>query len=342
MVIGAAVVLGCAAYEAGNILGSVAGFLVLVKMNQRLLLIIIGLIVFLLLTYGGQNAIIKVLGTMVFLMGALFIFVALSGTHSIGQFFNGTIPNLPRGSQWVTLALIGTTIVPYNIYLGSGLSHGQSLGEMRFGLAISVVVGGVISIAILVAATQIDKVDSFLDLAKLLGDSHGPWAYWLMGLGLFAAGFTSSITAPMAAGMITSGLFEDRIKSKEISYRAGWSIVLLIGLFFGLLDVKPVPIIVAAQALNGFILPFLGIFLLVVVNDKKQMKGHVNSAYMNLVSFVVLEVLLLLGLNGLWNAMNNIINLSLENNFVKFIIIQSIAFICLLYTGYFIYRKRTV
>ncbi|MEM7107412.1 MAG: divalent metal cation transporter [Bacteroidota bacterium] len=338
---GSAVVLGCAAYEAGNILGALEGISVLVDVNRYLLLLLIGSVLFLLLVYGNRRSLSKMFGVLVFLMGAVFIFVAFNGDHRVGELIQGAVPNLPNGAQWVTLALIGTTIVPYNVYLGSGLSQGQSISEMRFGLIISVSIGGIISMAILVVATQMVSLDSFLDMAQLLGDRLGPWAYLLLGLGLFAAGFTSSLTAPMAAGMITAGLLDNDTSSVRKSYRAGGFIVLAAGLLFGMLNVKPIPVIVTAQALNGLILPLLGIFLLVTTNDRALMKEKVNSGYMNLASFIVLQMLLWLGLNGLWNAVSTVVSLKFADNLVKFIVIQTVSLILLSYTGYLVYQKRT-
>ena len=44
------------------------------------------------------------------------------------------VPRLPAGSGLLVLGLVGTTVVPYNLFLGSGLARGQQLGELRFGL----------------------------------------------------------------------------------------------------------------------------------------------------------------------------------------------------------------
>lgn len=338
--IGLAVVIGCAAYEAGNILGALSGVTLIFSINRYLVLSIIGIAALLLLGFGTRKIVINSLGALVALMGLLFVFMAFQSPASIGQLFEGTVPNFPRGSQWVTLALIGTTIVPYNIYLGSGLSEGQSLKEMRFGLTISVALGGIISIAILITATQIDSMNSFLDLAYLLKDTFGYWAYLLMGIGLFAAGFTSSVTAPLAAGLITEGLFKDEYATTRKWYRLGWLIVLLVGLLFGLLDVKPIPIIVAAQALNGFILPLLGFTLILAANDISQMKNEINSTRLNIIAFLLLEILLLLGFNGVWKAVDGFIYTLPESGTIKYIVIQSCSLIIFVYALFKVYNQR--
>ena len=41
------------------------------------------------------------------------------------------LPTTPNGSIFLIISLRGTTIVPYNLFLASGISKGQSLGEMR-------------------------------------------------------------------------------------------------------------------------------------------------------------------------------------------------------------------
>ena len=336
--IGFAVIVGCAAYEAGNILGALSGFSILMPVGRFSLLSIIGVGTLVLLGLGGKSVIVKVLGFLVALMGIGFVIVALKSSPSLSQILSGTVPSIPEGSEWLTLALIGTAIVPYNIYLGSGLSKGQTLREMRIGLAISIVFGGFISIAILIAATQINSMNSFLDMARLMGNSLGNWAYLLLGAGLFSAGFTSTVTAPMAAGIITEGLFGKNEFSTRW-YRIGWFLVLSVGLLFGFLDVKPIPVIVTAQALNGFILPLLGIILVITANDFQTVQDKMNSAFLNVMAFVVLEILLLLGLNSLWNVIDDVFGLPADDT-VKFIILQSTGLVILLYTGVLVYRKR--
>ena len=82
---------------------------------------------------------------------------AWSGGHS-----------LPDGASLLVLGLIGTTVVPYNLFLGSGIARGQKLGDMRFGLSIAVVLGGLISMGGLVVGTAVDGPFVFAALADAL------------------------------------------------------------------------------------------------------------------------------------------------------------------------------
>ncbi|MGC3943984.1 MAG: divalent metal cation transporter [Chryseolinea sp.] len=85
-----------------------------------------------------------------------------------------------------------------------------------------------------------------------------------LALGLFGAGFASAITSPYAAAIITRTVFEART---ERIPRLIWIGVLLTGFVIGVSGLKPIPVIVVVQAVNGFILPFMVIFLLLVIND---------------------------------------------------------------------------
>ncbi len=332
--VGFSVILGCAAYEAGNILGAISGIGVLLNINTQLLTVMVGLTAGGILWFGGISFVAKILGALVAVMGLVFVGVALQidiPTHDLAQ--GALIPSIPSGSGWLVLGLIGTTIVPYNLFLGSGLGRGRALHEMRFGLITSVTLGGLISIAILITGTQISELTSFLDLARLLGNELGPWAYILMGSGLFAAGLTSSITSPLAAAVISQDLFIHKNNThRVILYRLGWMVVLITGMIFGLLEAKPLPVILAAQALNGLILPIVGVVLIIKTNDPALLGDHINSKWLNILSFVVLEILLLIGLNNLWSALDRAMSIELPNDMVKILLIQLLAIPFLVYT----------
>lgn len=340
--VGFSVILGCAAYQAGNILGAISGLKVLLPVGDHWLTLSIGLVAAAVLWFGKISIVARGLGIIVAIMGLLFIGVAAKVDISFPALLQGSlVPTLPLGSEWLVLGLIGTTIVPYNLFLGSGIGQGRALNEMRFGLTVSVVMGGLISIAVLITGTQINQMTSFTDLARLLGNQMGPWAYTMLGLGLFAAGLTSSVTSPLAAGVICQGLFARGEKTGSWRYyRLGWGVVLVTGLLFGLLGVKPIPIILAAQALNGLILPVVGVVLIVKTNDPALLKAHINSRIRNLLGFIVLEILLLIGLHNLWNTLDGLTSFNFPVNWIKFACLQLVATPFLVYTFIRVRKNR--
>ncbi|MBL6444991.1 Nramp family divalent metal transporter [Fulvivirga sp. 29W222] len=331
------VILGCAAYEAGNILGAIEGIRLLIDVDKQVLTLVIGLICGMLLWWGTVKILANILGMVVAIMGIAFIYVALEVEVDKAEIVRGLIPTIPDGSEWLVLGLIGTTIVPYNLFLGSGLSKGQAIGTMRFGLSVSIVLGGLVSIAILVAGAQINGEMSFYNLALVMGEKLGSWAKMMLAFGLFAAGFTSSITAPLAAGILAKSVVPH--KGRAI-YKWVWLVVLITGLGFGIAEVKPIPIIIAAQAMNGMILPVVALLLIVQANNAKLMGNYINSMPLNILAIFILDFVLIIGVNNIFKAVYSALGQELTNDLSRLTVMQLIAMPVILFTVMKIVRSR--
>jgi Mn2+/Fe2+ NRAMP family transporter len=303
------ILLGCAAYEAGNVLGAVAGAVLGTPLPGRAVVVACAAFAGLLLWFGRTRDVARILGAAVGLMGAVFLLVALLLRPSpAGLLRHLLIPEIPDGSGLIVLGLIGTTVVPYNLFLGSGLARGQTLRDLRWGLAVAIPVGGLLSMAILVVGTAVEGPFDFAALSATLTDRLGDWTRPLFALGLFTAGLSSAITAPLAAAVTARSLFgEDRPRSwadRGWRYRVSWLSVLLVGITLGFLGVKPVPAILVAQAFNGLLLPFVAIFLWIVINDRGVM-GELgrNRSWANLLMGIVTLVTLILGAMNVLGAL---------------------------------------
>lgn len=350
LVIGA-IIIGCAAYETGNILGAISGLVLIFDISPRLLVIIMGAIAIIALNLPTVKAIANFMGFIVLLMGIAFFTTAVYLQPSINEIAKGAfIPKIPEnsGAGLLVLGLIGTTVVPYDIFLGSGvLDKKQRIGEMRFGLSVAVILGGIISMAILCVGTILNEEflqNAFLEgkirapefsfdaLALAITNSIGGWAVYIFGFGMFAAGFSSSITAPLASALTAKSLFETKQNKKKwdtraVYFRLVWLGVLITGLSFGMAGVKPIPAIIIAQALNGFILPFISIFLIFVINNPKLMGNHINSWISNILMGIVVWITLILGLTNILKTVLSVFNLKLPNDNLSFIIISGITFL---------------
>jgi manganese transport protein len=302
-----AIVVGNAAYEAGNILGAVAGASLGIDVPGRWLAVGIGLAAGGLLWIGTPRGIAMALSATVAVMGIAFLITALRLGPPGEEIVRGSLlPVIPAGSGLLVLGLVGTTVVPYNLFLGSSLAGGQTLRELRFGLAVAVLFGGVISAGVLITGAAVEGPFSFEALAQTLEGRLGRGARLLVAWGLFAAGFSSATTAPLAAAVTAASVLgpaDARWGPAGIRYRAVWLLVLCVGVGFGLAGVRPVPAIILAQALNGILLPFAAVFLMMVVNDRRLMgeKG-LNGMFANTVMAVVLAVTVGLGTAGVLRA----------------------------------------
>lgn len=309
-----AVAIGCAAYQAGNMLGALSGIALFSNFSQKILTLVLWAICGSLLWIGNYRIIANLLGIVVATMGIAFLYVAFQTDFSaLSIAKSAVVPSFPSGSALLIIGLIGTTIVPYNLFLASGISKGQSIREMRLGIGIAVLIGGIISIAIMVVGTQVTGEFSFQTLANAMAAKLGKGATVFFGMGLFAAGLSSSITSPLAAAVTAQSLFgtdDANWSSTSRNFRLVWGSILCIGLFFGLLEIKPIPIIILAQALNGILLPIVTIFLLLAVNDRSLLTpAYTNGKYFNILMLLIVGVTCWLGLNNLWKAFGQVIPL---------------------------------
>lgn len=311
LLVGGAILLGSAAYEAGNILGGVAGAMLLTDIPRWVLTLVSGAIAGALLWFNAPRRVAQVLGMVVAVMGIAFLGMAIASRPAMGDVLRGLfVPSLPPGSGLLALSLVGTTVVPYNLFLGSGIRREEDLSVFRFGLAVAIVLGGLISMGILLVGMQVAPPMTFERLANTLAEGLGDWAGSLFGVGLLCAGLSSAITAPLAAAITARSLFrstgnpeDQRWSDRGVLYRAVWLSVLGAGLFFGLSGVRPVPAILLAQALNGVILPVIAVYLLVAVNDRELMgQEGLNGSFSNLMFTLVGTVTLILGTSGVMRA----------------------------------------
>lgn len=302
--LGISIVFGCAAYQAGNLLGATLGLNLIFGIEQRWILVAIVVLASAMLWFGSIQVVARSLGSIVALMGVVFVFIAFSLDYSFLQILKSSLnPTLPVNSEILVMGLIGTTIVPYNLFLGSGLSKGKKLSASRLGLVIAISIGGLISIFILLSGTLVSGAFNFEKLSIKIISQLGAWANYLLGIGLFSAGFTSAITAPLAAVFTMKSILPNREKlnsRKSMSYKSIWGIVMAAGLFFGVLDIKPIPAIILAQAMNGIILPFICIFIFILVASYKK-RSDFKSMDLNI--FLLAIVVYLLVAFGILNVL---------------------------------------
>lgn len=307
----AAIVVGNASYEAGNISGGILGLEAITGpiqyFNINFYSVIIGLIAFILLYIGNYKLLERALVAIVLLMSFSFIITAIITKPNVVQILKGVfIPKFSEGSLLTVLGLIGTTVVPYNLFLHASLVkekwNGESdLKSVRKDTVISIILGGLVSMAIIISAASIagQEILNASDLAKSLEPLYGKFAKYFLAIGLFAAGITSAITAPLAAAYVAKGCFgwQDGLKSKR--FRMVWIFILTIGIVFSSLGIKPIEIIKFAQVANGILLPIIAGILLWVINKRSVLGNYINSKTQNIIGFIIVLITIFLGVKGI-------------------------------------------
>lgn len=306
----AAILVGNAAYEAGNITGAVLGFSH--KYQQSIVnpwILLIGIVAFLLLWSGKYRIIERSLVLLVGIMGVVFLVSALSLKPNLLGILRGLfIPHLPEGSLIMVVSLIGTTVVPYNLFLHASSVKNRwaedQLATARSDTLISVMGGGIITMGILITAAvafegSSREINNINDLATQLSPLLGSWSSTFMSVGFLAAGLSSAITAPLAAAYATSEVLGWKSNLQSSNFRFIWGLVLLAGIVFSSLGIKPTLVILFAQFANGLLLPVMAIFLVWVMNDRQIMGPHVNNLRTNILGAAVIMVAIILGFRSI-------------------------------------------
>ncbi len=314
-----AIVVGNGAYQSGNIAGASLGLISLFEQSAGALPfmdvifpLLIGSVAFLLLITGSYKIIEKALIFLVAIMSFAFILTFILTKPDLSALFSGLLtPVIPDGATLTVIALIGTTVVPYNLFLhaASVAKKWQSplqLPEARKDLMISIPLGGLISMAILsTAATaffgQHVSITSAADLAPSLQPLFGDMASLFIGIGLFAAGISSAVTAPLAAAFALSGILNLNRNLNSNSFKAIWIVILFLGMLGASLGYKPIAIIWFAQVANGVLLPIVTLFLLWIMNTH-VLGDYKNNGWQNLLGGIVVMVSLLLSARSLMSA----------------------------------------
>ena len=315
-----AIVVGNASYEAGNISGGILGLetvfgksvLNLGDISINLMSLLIGVIAFILLYIGNYKFLEKALVGLVLVMSISFLITAIVTKPNIIEVLKGMfIPKFPEKSLLTIIGLIGTTVVPYNLFLHASLvkerwNKKEDLKLAKKDTIVSIVLGGLVSMAIIVSAAAIPfgNISNAADLAKGLAPLYGEFAKYFLALGLFAAGITSAITAPLAAAYVAKGClgWKGGLKSKQ--FRFVWIFILFLGVLFSSIGIKPIEIIKFAQVANGMLLPVIAGILLWIMNKKAVLGNFVNSKTQNILGFVILAITIFLGAKGILKVFN--------------------------------------
>lgn len=303
-----AIVIGNAAYEAGNISGASLGISAI--FGDRLFNfypIIIGFCAFIILFLGNYKLLERSLVLLVIIMSISFLLTAIITKPPLSLIVkNMFIPKFPNNSMLTIIGLIGTTVVPYNLFLHASLVKEKwnkisDLKAARKDALISIVLGGIVSMSIIIAATSINgaEVKNAIDLAKGLEPLYGNLAKYFLGIGMFAAGITSAITAPLAASYVASSCFGWQSNLKSFQFRIVWIFILILGVVFASLKINPIVIIKFAQIANGILLPVVALFLLWVVNKSQVLGSLKNNTFQNTIAIIIILITIILGVKSI-------------------------------------------
>lgn len=295
-----AIVIGNLAYEAGNIRGAVLGLepILGISSNSEWIPVVILLTAFLavgILFSPSYKILERILISLVALMSVAFLLAMILTKPNLSEVFFALIRfDIPENALLTVVAVIGTTVVPYNIFLHSNLVRKRwnsttDLSAARWDTIISIVLGGLISLSIVIvaASTQGSEIRSGADLAGGLATVFGSGAGYVVSVGLFAAGLTSCITAPMAAAFVAVNCLGWNSDMKSTAFRAIWLTIISIGAIFALSGTQPIALIQFAQVTNAVVLPVIVGILLLTTARRSIMGEFASKTWQNGVGLLI-------------------------------------------------------
>ena len=284
-------------------------------------IMLLAAIVIALIGFGKDTLLQRTLTALVCLLSVAFLITAATGLPSPVRILKGLLtPNVSGESLSLVVAMIGTTIVPYNLFLHASRSAStwketpreSALRSSRIDTVFSISLGGLVTASILLTACSAfyDRGltwDSPEEIAMQLRPTLGTLSGTTFALGLFVAGLTSAITAPLATAYAVCGCLGWSTKTDSKSFRGIAIGVVLIGATMAVvLDGSPASTIVTAQIANGLVLPVVAtIMLLVVRRHVVAREGQMATP----ATVAAWTIVFLIGALGLWRMTTGVMRL---------------------------------
>ncbi len=230
----------------------------------------------------------------------------------VGSSFVNPSFRLDAGFLTMVVGLIGTTIAPWmQFYLQSSVVDKGLKAEDYPYTRIDVVFGSVMVnliaffIILLCAMTLFKngiRIENAIDAAEALAPLAGDYASVLFAFGLLNASLFAASILPISTAYTICEAFgwESSLDRKFVEapqfYGLYTLMIFLSAIIILLPDMPLVRIMFYSQVINGILLPFVLVFMLLLVNDRRIMGKYVNGPVMNLLSWVTVIVLAFLSL----------------------------------------------
>ena len=217
------------------------------------------------------------------------------------------------GYLYMVIALVGTTIAPWmQFYLQASVVEkgitARQYKASRWDVIIGCIFTDVVAWFIIVAcaatlyANGVHDIRGADDAAKALRPLAGEYAYLLFAGGLFNASFFAASILPIStAYAVCEGLgFESGLDNKfheaPVFY---WLYTVLIVAGAGVVLIPRLSLVyvqVLSQVVNGVVLPFVLIFMLLLTNDRELMGEHTNSRAFNIIAWATVVLVIAMSL----------------------------------------------
>ncbi len=309
------VMIGLFLTNMGNAVSEFAGIaasLEIFGISKYLSVPVSALLVWLLIVKGSYRLVEKVflVACMVYIA---YPIAAIMARPAWDQVLHATlVPTFKADGNYLMtmIGVVGTTIAPWmQFYQQSAVvEKGVTIDKYSFS-RLDVIVGCIIAIVVAVfivvaCASTIHlkgfRIETAADAARALEPLVGHYASTLFAFGLFNASLFAACVLPLSTSYYIcegmgweSGIDKDFRQAPQFFWLFTIIIILSAG-FILLPDMPLITIMFLSQVVNGAVLPFVLIFMLLLVNDKRLMGAYTNGPFFNTVAWFTVIVMILL------------------------------------------------
>ncbi|WP_455645690.1 Nramp family divalent metal transporter [Methanosphaera sp.] len=308
------IMIGLLIANFGNTLAEFSGIVVsseIFGVPPVISVILAAIIIWLLVIKGNYKNVEKIF-IILSLVYISYILAGLMANPDWGQVATAVVPDLQFDTPYITMVvgLIGTTIAPWmQFYLQSSVvEKGVSKDELKYSKAESIIgpiFTGVVALFILIACAATihvtgTPVSDVKDVATALIPVAGEYAGLLFGLGFLNASLFSAIILPLSTAYYVceslgfeTGISKD-FREAPVFHGLYAGMIFVCAIIILIPNIPLMGILLFSQVLNGILLPFVLVLMLLIINDKNIMGDYVNSRWYNIVSWIITIIITIL------------------------------------------------
>ncbi len=257
----------------------------------------------------------KLMITLVAIMLFAFITTLFMVKPDLSATAQGFIPSFPIGSMGLIIAFTASCFslvgAFYQSYLVQERKKSRAVDapieNAESSSTTGIIILGIMAAAVLICAAAVlnpqgIKVTSAAEMAKALEPLFGSYAATLFFVGLFGASFSSLVGNATVGGTLLGDAlgYGSNLNAKAVKICIGLVMIVgaLVALKFGKL---PLELIVLAQSVTIFLVPFIGFALYLIANDKAIMGDKANSPMTKIFGALGLLIIVALAIKSIMN-----------------------------------------
>ncbi len=297
----------------GNVLAEFSGIAVssgIFNVPRFVALPVAALFVWLLVVKGNYKSVEKVF----LLASALYISYIVAGYLAQPNWAlaakNIVFPQLSLSTAYITMVIgvIGTTIAPWQMFYiqASIVEKGVSLKNLKYSkidavfgaMAVNVIAFFIVIACAATIFTHGIPVNNVADISKALVPLAGNYASILFAFGFLNASLFAASILPLATSYFVCEMlgFEAGVnkgfREAPVFHGLYLGLILMAVIIIMFPNAPLLSILFFSQVANGLLLPFILIFMLILINDKKIMGEHVNSKLFNYIAGITIAILI--------------------------------------------------